>query len=103
MHRNRRTLELIDRCGGDHPDLSQAVQRGVREGTQNDLARYLKLRSGSRILRPIADPFLAARVVLETLTTWAVHINWDPAPQSFDAKLAEDTVVSFVLAGLLRD
>ena len=103
MHRNRHVIELIDRCGGDHPELSQDIQRRLREGTQNDLASYLKLRSGSRLLRSIPDPFLSARVVQETITTWAIHINWDPAPQNFDAKLAEDTVVALLLGGLLRD
>ena len=103
MHRNRHALQLIDRCGGDHPDLPRGVQREVREGTQSRLARYLTRRSGSRALRPMADPFLVARVALETLTTWSVHIGWDPVPQHFDPKLAEDAVIAFILGGLLRD
>lgn len=102
MYRNRHAIELIDRCGGDHPELLQDVQRNLREGTHHKLAQYLELRAGSRALRPIPDPFLSARVVLETLATWAVHIGWDRVPQSFIAN-AEDTVITFVLGGLLRD
>jgi AcrR family transcriptional regulator len=103
MHRNRFGLELMDACGAEHPDLPSAFRRQVREELQEQLARYLELRGRSRQLRAPADPFLAARVVIETLTTWAVHIHWDPIPQSFDPKRARDTVIEFVLAGLLRD
>ena len=103
MRRNRNALELIDRCGQDHPELATSVQREVREFTQRRLARYLEARGSGRGLRPIGDAFLAARVAMETLTTWAVHIAWDPVPQSFDEKQTEDTVVAFVLNALLRD
>lgn len=103
LHRHRFILELIDRCGGDHPDLPSSLQRQAREGLQGALARYLELRARSRQLRAPADAFLSARVVIETITTWAVHIHWDPIPQAFDAKRARDTVIDFILCGLLRD
>lgn len=103
MHRNRFILKLIDRCGGDHPELPSSLQRLVREGLQGELARYLELRARSRQLRAPADAFLAARVVMETLTTWAVHIGWDPVPQAFEPKRARDSVIEFVLGGLLQD
>jgi len=101
MRRNRNGIELLDRCGQDHPELSQALQREARETVQQRLARYLESRGDA--LRPVPDWFLGARVVLETLTTWAVHIGWDPAPQRFDEKQTEDTVIGFLLNGLLRD
>ena len=103
LSRNRFIIELIDTCGGDHPDLPLNLQRETREGMQYEIARYLELRGRSRQLRSSADPFLSARVVMETLTTWAVHIGWDPVPQQFDPKRARDTVIEFVLSGLLRD
>lgn len=103
MYRNRNAIELVDRCGQDHPELHAELQRETRETTQRRLADYLEARAGTRQLRPHGDAFLRARVALETLTTWAVHIGWDPAPQAFDEKQAEDTVVAFVLSGLLRD
>jgi AcrR family transcriptional regulator len=103
MHRNRFILRLVDRCVGDHPELPRSLQRQVREGLQGELARYLELPARSRQLRAPSDAFLSARVVIETLTTWAVHIHWDPVPQVFDPKRARDTVIEFVLAGLLRD
>jgi hypothetical protein len=46
---------------------------------------------------------VAARFVIEAISTWAVHIHWDPAPQTVDPKHAEETVVQFVLGGLLKE
>ena len=103
MQRNRFALRLVDRCGGDHPELPSALQRQVREGLQGEIARYLEMRARGRQLRAPADAFLLARVVIETLTTWAVHIHWDPIPQRFEPTRARDTVIEFVLSGLLRD
>jgi AcrR family transcriptional regulator len=103
MRRNRHALELIDRCGQDHPELSAALQREMRETTQRRLARYLESRGRAGGLRPAPDAFLRARVVIETLTTWAVHIGRDPVPQRFEAKQVEDEVVVFVREALLRD
>ena len=103
LYRNRSIIKLIDRSGGDHPELPSTLQRNMREGLQGQVARYFELRSRSRVLRRQADPFLTARVTLETLTFWAVHIHWDPVPQVFGDEAARDTVVDFVLSGLLRD
>lgn len=102
MRRNRHALELIDRCGQDHPDLSAALQREMRGSTQRRLARYLETRARAGSLRPVADPFLRARIAIETLTTWAVHIGRDPIPQPFDAKQVEEEVVAFVCEALLQ-
>ena len=40
---------------------------------------------------------------MESIITWAVHIHWDPAPQEIDPADAEETLVHFVLAGLLKE
>ena len=103
MHRNRFSIRLIDRCGGDHPELPSSLHRQGREGLQGELAGYFELRAGGRQLRAPDDAFLLARVVIETLTTWAVHTHWDPIPQRFEPKRARDAVIEFVLSGLLRD
>lgn len=101
LYRNRHGIKLLDRCGQDHPDLSAALQRETRETTQQRLADLLERRSRQGRLRPPVDPFLRARITLETLTTWAVHVGWDPVPQTFDAKQVEDEVVRFCVDALL--
>ena len=49
------------------------------------------------------DPQLTARFVIETITTWTVHIHWDRWPQRLDDKAVAETVITFLLNGLLRD
>ena len=41
--------------------------------------------------------------MIETITTWTVHIKWDRFPQHFDEKTVADAVVGMLLHGLLRD
>ncbi len=99
---HRTAIKLIDRCGTDHPDLGDLFFAAGR-GTQLDLlTRYLDARIRGGWLRPVPDLALAARFVIETIATWAVHIHWDPAPQSMEPGDAEDTAVHFLLAALLR-
>ena len=102
MHRNRYGIRLIDRCSGDHPELPNSLQRQQREGLQGELASYLEMRARGRQPRTPADASLLGRVVIETLTTWAVHIYWDSLPQRFEPERARGAVIEFVLGGLLR-
>ena len=46
---------------------------------------------------------VAARIIMETIVTWAVHRHWDPSPQVIDDRIAEDTVVQFIVGGLLKE
>ena len=46
---------------------------------------------------------VAARFVIETIATWAVHIHWDPAPQPFAADTVADTVVALLMSALLGE
>jgi hypothetical protein len=41
-------------------------------------------------------------VVIELVTTWAVHIHWDRAPELFDPDEARENAIEFVVRGLLR-
>jgi AcrR family transcriptional regulator len=103
MERNHRSIKLIDRCALDHPELAAAWQIEGRETPRDRLAEYLDSRIGAGQLRPVSDTSLAARLVIETITTWTIHIKWDRFPQSFDDKAAEDNVIGFLLRGLLLE
>lgn len=101
LARNRRGLKLIDRCAPDHPDLAALWFGRGREFLLALLAQYLRHRKNH--LRSFPDPAVAARIVLETLVFWAVHRHWDPAPQHVDERIAEDTVVQFLLDTLVKE
>ena len=67
------------------------------------LATYLERRISLKLLCPVPDAGVAARVILETIVTWAVHRHWDPSPQLIDDQVAEDTVVQFIVGGLIKE
>ncbi len=100
--RNHRGIKLLERCG-DHPDLGQAWYIGGRKATRDRLTTYIQSRVDVGQFRPVGDPRLAARLVIEVIATWAMHIKWDPSPQQFNPKAAEDNVISFLCRGLLKE
>lgn len=103
LHRHRTAIELLDRCALDYPDVARVWYRTGREGALGLLISYLTDRARRGLLRIPGDAAVAARIVLETVTFWAVHRHWDPSPQRLDERTVEDTVVSFLLGALAGD
>jgi AcrR family transcriptional regulator len=103
LGRNRHAIKLGDRSAQFHPDLASVWFEGGRGTLVDALARYLETRIRRKLFRAVPDATVAARVIVETIVTWAVHRHWDPSPQVLDDKVVEDTVVQFVLGGLLKE
>jgi AcrR family transcriptional regulator len=99
-YRHRTAIKLIDRCGRDHPELAKDFYRGGRFTQLDALARYLDQRIRAGRLPELPDVWVAARFVIEAVATWAVHIHWDPSPQSISPQAAEETLVRIVVRGL---
>lgn len=103
MARNRTGIKLVDRCAADYPELAEVWFRVGREGLLAQLTRYFELGMREGWLRALPDTGAAARLLLETLVFWAVHRHWDPSPQPFDPRGAEDTVVQMLTRALLKE
>jgi AcrR family transcriptional regulator len=101
--RHRTVIKLMDRCGRDHPELAAVFYDRGRFAQVEQLTRYLDSRIERGALRPVPVAAVAARFIVETIVTWAVHMHWDPAPQSYRPVDAEATVVQFLLGGLLPE
>lgn len=99
--RHRTGLKLLDSCGKDHPELADLYYSKGRFEQLAVLTRYIESRLRLGHLRPVPDPAVAARYVIEAIATWAIHIHWDPAPQPIDPVAAEETVVQLVVTGLV--
>jgi AcrR family transcriptional regulator len=97
---HRSMIKLMDRCH-DHPEIGNVFYQGGRFAQLDLLAQYLESRLKHGHLRSLPDIRTAARFVIESVATWAVHIHWDPEPQGIDPSDAEETLVHFLLAGLL--
>ncbi len=95
-------IKLIDRCW-DHPELGPVWQEQGRRAPRNHLAEYMQLRMRAGQLRAHAIPQLLARIAIENIATWAIHIKWDPSPERFDPVAAKEAVIEYILQGLLAE
>ncbi len=100
MTRNRTGIKLVDRCAAEYPDLAKVWFAQGRGALLAQLTTYFEGGIRLRRLRSVADPAVAARVVVETIVFWAVHRHWDPAPQPIDPHGAEETVVQMLIDAL---
>jgi len=103
LERHRTAIQLLDRCAEDYPDLAAVWHRAGREGALSLLTAYLKDRARRGLLRISGDAAVSARIVLETVTFWAVHHHFDPSPEPVEEGVATDTVVGFILAALTEE
>jgi len=103
LRSNRLGIKLMDRSQQFHPELAAVWFAGARGNLIEGLSSYLASRIKLKVFRPVPDTAVAARVILETIVTWAVHRHWDPSPQVIDDKIAEDTVVQFIVGGLMNE
>src|SRR5690349_4004261 len=101
--RNRRGIKLLDRSARDYPALAALWFEGGRGGLIGLLTQYLEDRMRRGLLRPLPDPAVAARLLIETVVFWAVHRHWDPHPEPVDEAVARETVVRFVVDALAKE
>jgi hypothetical protein len=92
--------ELLDRCAHDYPELAAVWYDSGRGQLLTGLTAYLEARMRRSRLRA-AEPAVLARLIIENAVLWAVHRHWDPAPQPLDEDVTEDTVVAFVVNGII--
>jgi AcrR family transcriptional regulator len=100
--RHRCGLKLIDRSAPDLPELAGLWFEGARGGLIQVLSHYLQDRVRRTLFRPLPDPTVAARLIIETTVFWAVHRHWDPHPQAVDDATALETVLHFVVGALVK-
>ncbi len=100
LARNRYGIKLLDRSAQDLPELAALWFDTARGGLIATFTHYLKTRMDRKLLRPLLDAAVAARLIIETIAFWAVHRHWDPRPQVVDDTVARDTVIQFLLNAL---
>jgi AcrR family transcriptional regulator len=99
---NHRSIKLADRCT-DHPEIGEVWQTIGREGSRVAFARYVEMRVRAGQFRRVRSVRLAARMIIETVATWAIHLHWDPAPERFDPDEARENAIDFLVRGLVAD
>ncbi len=86
-------IRLIAAAARDVPELSEAWFERGRKRLNERLARYIFMRCESGHFRAVPDAKAAARLLSETLTWFAVHRHWEPAPDAIDDDAARHIAV----------
>lgn len=86
-------IRLIAAAARDVPELAEAWFEGGRKRLNERLARYVFQRAESGHFRSVPDAKATARLISETLTWFAVHRHWEPAPDAIDDEAARATAV----------
>jgi hypothetical protein len=103
MSRNRRAAKLVDRCAVDFPELASIWFEQGRWGQVALLAHYLEKRAAEGFLRAVPNVQLAARMVLETVALWAIHMPWDASPRPFADDEVENSVADMLLHAFTKE
>lgn len=99
---HRRGLKLVEQSALDYPELAVMWFTEARLHILGRLENYLRKRSLTHEIGPLASIPLAARMVLETCVVWAVHRHWDPQPQAYPESEVRASVVALCLGNLLH-
>jgi AcrR family transcriptional regulator len=103
MSKNRRALKLVDRCAIDHPELASVWFEQGRYGQVALLASYLEACIEKGRVRAVPNVQLTARMVLETIALWAIHMPWDPSPRPLPDDEVEDAVVDLLIHAYVKE
>ncbi len=103
MARNRRALKLVDRCAVDHPELAAVWFEEGRWGQVALIGSYLEKRIADGHLRAVPSVPIAARMLLETIALWAIHMPWDPSPRPFAEADVENAVVDMLVHAYAKE
>jgi len=103
LARNRHGIKLLDRSAQDLPELAALWFDTARGGLIATVATYLAARMQRKLLRPLPHVAVTARLIIETVSFWAVHRHWDPHPQVVDEPVARTTVIQFILNALGKE
>lgn len=101
IERNRVTLQLIERCARDLPELARWYFIQARRSVLDNLAKYLSTRIDSGQLRPVPDVPAAARYINETIAWFAMHRHGDPDSAMLTDEACRATVRHLLLASFL--
>jgi AcrR family transcriptional regulator len=102
IERHRTTLQLVERCSAELPELAQWYFVETRRGMLARLGEFLTARIEAGMLRPVPDVPVAARFIVETIAWFAMHRHGDPDSAMLTDDDCRRTVRHLVPAAFLR-
>jgi AcrR family transcriptional regulator len=102
--RTRGPIAVLERSAIELPELFAIWFAGARRAFFARLTRYVERRARSGHLRPVGDPAVAARFLLESIVFFARHRHGDPDPGLLPGDDAvRETVIPMLVASLIPD
>jgi AcrR family transcriptional regulator len=99
-HATRVSADVLERSARDVPELASVFYGQVRAGLMDRLERLITKRGAAGHYR-VTDARILARLVIESITTFARHIYNDVEPPGFDPAAARSVVVDTLVAGIV--
>ncbi|MBX2801514.1 MAG: TetR/AcrR family transcriptional regulator [Myxococcales bacterium] len=96
----RKWLDVLERSSEDSPEVAHLFLVRVKQATCDALAAWLGQRMATGQLRAVTTPEMAARFVMETLTTFGRRLPRDPNPERnpLPAEEMGDAVVKLLVS-----
>ncbi|HSM15792.1 MAG TPA: helix-turn-helix domain-containing protein [Gemmatimonadales bacterium] len=92
-------IRMIDRSASDWPELNTLFANQVRNPLLRALEAYLSLRCGKGLLITPPDLPTAARYIVETCATFAMHRHFTPGGNYALDSVARATAMHFISKG----
>jgi AcrR family transcriptional regulator len=97
----RQAADVLERSARDVPELAAVFYGKVRRGLFERLERLVARRVASGHYHD-RDPRVLARVIIETVTTFARHIYNDVEPSAFDLAASRQPIIDTLVSGIVR-
>jgi AcrR family transcriptional regulator len=97
----REAADVLERSARDVPELAAVFYGKVRRRLFERIERLIAHRIASGHYHD-RDPSVVARIVAETVTTFARHIYRDVEPPAFDLAAARAVVVETLVTGIVK-
>lgn len=96
----RQAADVVERSARDVPELAAVFYGKVRRNLFERIERLVArgISSGNYYDR---DPRVVARMIIETVTTFARHIYRDVEPLAFDLELARPAIIETLVFGIV--
>ena len=97
----REAADVLERSARDVPELAAVFYGKVRRGLFERLERLVARRVATGQYHD-RDPRIVARIIAETVTTFARHIYGDVEAPAFDLAAARIVVVETLVVGIVK-
>lgn len=99
ISRHRQGIKLLIRSSLDWPELSLFFHNELRAGVLVRLTKYFERRFTSGYVFPLPDPAIAALLILETCSWFAMHRKFHPSEEQYDDSQCRRTVIDTLTNG----